>query len=331
MSLEERPLQPRPSKPLPQGERPREWDFGLIREFPPDFRCGYVALAGKPNVGKSTLLNILVGEKVAIVSSKPQTTRRQVVGILTLEKAQVIFLDAPGIHVPRLKLGEAMVRQAREALKEGDAILCLMDASGPPDAEDRLVMATVQELAPHTPRLLVLNKMDLLRQEALEERLALYRELGSFDEAIPVSALYGVNIERVLEWILAHLPLSPPLYPEDVLSPEQEREAAAEIIREAILEALYEEVPHSVAVEVEEWKERANGMLYIRATIYVERDSQKRILIGSQGSMLRRVGTQARRHLEAMTGRRVYLDLWIKVWKNWRKDERALRRLGFWK
>jgi len=293
---------------------------------PVSFKSGYVTVAGRPNVGKSTLINALVGQKVAIVSEKPQTTRKRLLGILTCPEAQVVFVDTPGIHHPKLKLGEEMVATAERALHEADIVLCLVDVSVPPQPEDELVVQRASRFP--VPRLLAANKIDLLPAQEVAEAVARYAALADFEAVFPISALTGTGLNDLLADLIDRLPSGPLYFPPDEVSDQYERDIAAEIIREAALHYLHQEVPHAVAVQVEEWKERPTGMTYIRAIIYVERESQKGILIGAGGQMLKRIGRTAREELEDFLQGRVYLDLWVKVLKNWRKDEQALRRLG---
>ena len=299
----------------------------LEEELPPDHRAGYVAVVGKPNVGKSTLMNAFLGEKVAIVTPKPQTTRQNQLGILTRRDAQVIFVDTPGIHLPRTKLGEYMVATAREALHDADVILFIVDVSELPDAADRAIADLLRQS--EAPVILALNKVDLLSEAQAEQQARFYQALLPQAEPILLSATTGYNRDALLERLIQLLPRGPRYYPADQLTDMQLRDNAAEIIREQVLLLYDQEVPHSVAVQVDQFKERSADMTYIAATIYVERESQKKILIGSGGSALKEVGRRAREQLEAILGTRVYLELWVKVLKNWRKDEKALRRLGY--
>jgi len=302
---------------------------GLVVEedWGPDHRSGYVALVGRPNVGKSTLLNAWMGIKLAPVTPKPQTTRTNLLGILTRPDAQLIFVDTPGIHLARTKLGEYMVRSAEDAIPDADVVLCVVDVSDPPGGSDREVAARVS--AVQAPVILVLNKIDLLTGDALAERWAEYQALGEWHEMIGVSATEGTNLDVLLEKTVALLPLGPRYYPEEQLSNQQERFVVAEIIREQALVALDQEVPHAVAVLVEDFKEREGGGVYIAANIYTEKASQKGIVIGRGGRMLKEIGRNARREIEGLVGQRVYLDLWVKVRKNWRKDPRSLREFGY--
>ncbi len=299
----------------------------LDEELPPDHRAGYVAVVGKPNVGKSTLMNAFLGEKVAIVTPKPQTTRQNQLGILTRPDAQVIFVDTPGIHLPRTKLGEYMVGTAREALRDADVILFIVDVSELPDAADRTIADLLKRSK--APVIMALNKVDLLSTGQAEQHARFYQELLPQAEPMLISATTGYNRDALLERIIQMLPRGPRYYPADQLTDMQLRDNAAEIIREQVLLLYDQEVPHSVAVQVDQFKERSADLTYIAATIYVERESQKKILIGSGGAALKEVGRRAREQLEAILGTRVYLELWVKVLKNWRKDERALRRLGY--
>ncbi|MCD6518844.1 MAG: GTPase Era [Anaerolineae bacterium] len=302
-------------------------ELPLPEELPPDHRSGFVALMGKPNVGKSTLLNAWLGIKISAVSPKPQTTRTRLLGILTRPDAQVIFVDTPGIHQPKNKLGDFMVQAAKRALPDSDLVLFIVDVSRPPSEEDEQVARLFRGC--EVPVFLVLNKTDLISGDRLEANQAAYEALGHFDEVMRISALTGYNREELLEKIIARLPLGPRYYPEDQLTDQQERFIAAELIREQVLRFLEQEVPHAIAIVIQEFKERPNGMLYISAYIYTEKESQKGIVIGRKGAMLKRIGQEARKSLEAFFERRVYLDLWVKVRKNWRRKEHYLREFGF--
>lgn len=293
-----------------------------------DFRCGFVAVIGRPNVGKSTLINTLLGQKIAAVSPRPQTTRRRQLGILTRLEAQLIFVDTPGLHTPRHKLGRYLNQEAEEALKDVDVTLYLADASTEPTQEDALIADLLRPL--RTPLVLALNKADLVPPEELSTRLAAYKALIRKEtRAISISAVRGDGLAELVETLIAHCPVSPPHFDEDQVTDLYERDIAAELIREAALLHLRDEVPHCIAVRVDEFKERENGNAYIAATIFVERESQKGIVIGEGGKMLRQIGTSARREIEAMSGRKIFLDLRVKVEKGWRNDENALRRLGY--
>jgi len=299
-----------------------------LEELPAGYKSGFVAVIGKPNVGKSTLMNRYVGQKVAIVSPKPQTTRRRILGIRTDERAQIIFVDTPGIHAPLHKLGEIMVETATRTIPDADLILFMVDVSEHPTDEDRQIGEILREQA-RVPILLVMNKVDLLTPDETDSHTAAYSGLVEPAEAILVSATEGTNTDRLLDEIVARLPAGPQYYPPDQVTDQPERVIAAELIREQVLRFTHQEVPHAVAVVVEEWKQRRADLTYIGANIYVERDSQKGIVIGARGSMLKRIGRAARQELEQFVGHRVYLDLWVKVRKRWRKDESALRWFGY--
>jgi GTPase len=309
-------------------------DLPLLEDLPPDHRSGFVAVVGKPNVGKSTLMNAYLGQKIAIVSPKPQTTRNRLLGILTLERqrgdvadAQVIFVDTPGIHRPLHKLGEYMVEQAVRAIPDADLVLFMVDVSQPPNEEDREIAQLLkrQRLA---PVLLVLNKVDLVGGEG-GGYAAEYQALGEFQDSIAISAVEGQNRDPLFEMILERLPLGPRYYPEEQVTDQQLRFMAAELVREAVMLHLRQEIPYSVAVVVDQFKERSAELTYISATILVERDTQKAIILGHKGEMIKRIGRDARRQIEALLGTRVYLELWVKVRKKWRADEQELRRLGY--
>lgn len=292
------------------------------------FRAGFISLVGRPNSGKSTLLNRLVGEKLAIVSPRPQTTRNRITGIRNLPTAQLVFVDTPGLHAPTGKLGAFMRQTAERALEDVDLVCAVVDVTAPahPDAE------MLELLRRHSgPAYCVLNKVDRLRSKAhVLPFIEAWRSSGRFGEIVPVSALTGANCDRLLALIVAVLEEHPAFFPPDATSDQPETLYVAEMIREKVFLLTHEDVPYAVAVRVDELTERASPeTLYIRASIFVERDSQKGILIGHAGSMLKRVGTTARRDLEAFFGIKVYLALTVQVRKRWRKDERALREFGF--
>lgn len=313
---------------MPEEMPPADTVVPALEELPEGYKSGFVAVLGKPNVGKSTLMNRYVGEKVAIVTPKPQTTRHRILGIRTDDRAQIIFVDTPGIHQPLHKLGEAMVEVATEAIPDADLILFLVDVSQFPTDEDQQIAEILREEA-GVPILLVLNKVDLLALDEVEAHVAAYRELVDAAEAVQISATEGRDTDRLMDAIIEHLPAGPQYYPPDQITDQPERVIGAELIREQVLRFTHQEVPHSVAVVVEEWKERTEDLTYISANIYVEKDSQKGILIGKRGSMLKRIGQAAREELERFVGHQVYLDLWVKVRKRWRKDENALRWFGY--
>jgi GTP-binding protein Era len=294
-----------------------------------DFRSGFVAVVGRPNVGKSTLVNALLGQKIAAVSPKPQTTRRRQLGILTSASAQMVFVDTPGIHRARHKLGEYLNQEAQDSLKEVDVIVFLVDASVQPTEEDRHIAALLKRLRRRAPRFLVLNKIDLVGPETLQARTQTYSELLDGAARLTVSAARGTGLPELQQALEAALPQRGPEYPEEQVTDYFERDIAAELIREAALANLRDEVPHGVAVRIDEFKERESGAAFIAATLFVERDSQKGIVIGEGGRMLKQIGSAARREIETMSGRSVFLELRVKVLKEWRKDENALRRFGY--
>jgi GTP-binding protein Era len=289
------------------------------------FRAGFVALVGKPNVGKSTLLNALLGQKVAIVSPKPQTTRMSLRGVLNRPDAQVVFVDTPGIHDPRNKLGSFMVEQARRSVPDADVVCFVVDISAPPNRTEQRIAGLVRKA--RAAKILVLNKVDRPTRDG-QANLDAYRAIGPWDMEVAVSALRGEGLETLIDEIVARLPQGPPLYPPDQTTDQSERELASELVREQVLRHTEQEVPHGVAVEVEEWQEKEQAT-YIRMTVHVEKDSQKGILIGAGGAMLKRIGSAARAGIERAIGRPVYLDLWVKVRPNWRDDPASLNWLGY--
>jgi GTP-binding protein Era len=300
----------------------------LDDELPPDHRSGFVAVIGKPNVGKSTLINVWLGQKIAIVSPKPQTTRHRLRGILTRPDAQIIFVDTPGIHQPRHKLGEFMVETAAKSIPDADVVLFMVDISEMPTVEDEQIAQLVEEHG-QASVILVLNKADLLPPEKVRPHGDAYFELVKHDEWMMISATRGDNRDRLLDMVVARLPQGPRYYPPDQLTDQTVRFIVAELVREQVLRFVRQEVPHAVTVAVEEWKQRRKDMTYIGVTIYVEKESQKGIIIGQGGGMLKRIGQAAREEIERLVGNKVYLDLWVKVRKKWRKDEDELRRLGY--
>jgi GTPase len=298
-------------------------------KLPADFKAGYVALCGKPNVGKSTLLNAILGQKIAAVSFRPQTTRRRQLGILTLENAQVIFVDTPGMHKPVHKLGEYMNQEAGEAMADADLVVFMVNASQPPDAEDFLLAEALKSTKPMPPVILALNKIDLLAEVDLAKYQSLYQNLVPEAMAIQLSAINGRQTGLLMKEIISRMPVGQPFFDTDQVTDYYEREIAGELVREAAMNFLREEVPHSIAVRVEDYLERGESGAYIVATIFVERDSQKGIVIGQGASMLKKIGAHARTEIEAMSGRKVFLELHVKVEKNWRDRQEALQLLGY--
>jgi len=287
------------------------------------YRSGFVTLIGRPNVGKSSLLNRLVGQKVAIISDKPQTTRRQIQGVLTGDGFQVVFVDTPGLHRPKHRLGENMNRQAIEALEAVDLVLWVLDPNKPVQQADAEIAERLKGQS--SPVYAVFNKADLPVQVEPEEYL---KACTADFPWLKVSALTGVGIEHLLAVVQDHLPEGPQYYPDGVVTDHPEQFIAAELIREAILRHTEDEVPHSVAVVIDEMTARSNGKVYIRAEIFGERESQKGILIGAQGRLLKEIGAEARREIEALLGSPVYLDLWVKAKKDWRNSDAILKRWG---
>jgi GTPase len=298
-------------------------------DLAPEHRAGFVSVLGQPNAGKSTLMNAYLGQKVSIVSSKPQTTRRRVLGILTLDRAQVIFVDTPGIHTPVHKLGEVMVNTAVQAIPDADTLLWLVDASQPPGAQDRQIAELIVKRGQGIPLILGLNKSDLVPDTERALRAQAYLELIQPERWFWVSATQGENREELLQALVQALPLSPRFYPEDQVTDQTERAIAAELVREQVLRHTFQEVPHAVEVRVDEFTVRSKDLTYIHATIVVERPTQKGILLGQGGSMVKKISRAARHEIEQMLDTRVYLDLWVKVYPKWRHKEAELARLGF--
>lgn len=291
------------------------------------FRSGFIALIGRPNVGKSTLLNRILQQKVSIVSDKAQTTRDKIMGVYTQPDFQMVFVDTPGIHKPRHKLGEKMRKEALDALNEVDAVLFMVAADerfgpGTQYILDRLETLTI-------PVYLAINKIDQITPEKLLPLIDSYRQKFNFTEIVPISARDGYQIDVLLNVLRDHLPEGPQYYPEDMVTDRPERNIMAELIREKILHVTRDEVPHAIGVEMEEITQRENGKWYVRAVIYVERDSQKRIIIGKNGALLRTIGAESRADIETLMNGSVYLDLWVKVAPDWRNKDRMLKELGY--
>lgn len=292
------------------------------------FKSGFISILGRPNVGKSTLFNRLLGEKIAIVTEKPQTTRNRILGIKNVEGGQFIFLDTPGIHKGRTELNRRMVRTAMASGRDADLLLFLIEACSPLVEEERETMESLRGVK-GIP-FLVINKIDLVRKETLLPMMDQYRKVYPFQEIIPISATTGEGVDVLLDEIMKSLPESPPYYPEDMITDQTERFLASEIIREKVIHQSYQEIPYSTAVTIEEFKEHPEkNLVVIKGTVHVERDSQKKILIGKGGQKLKSIGEMARRELEAFLGSRVYLELWVNVERDWTRTPRALNRLGY--
>ncbi|MFC0212087.1 GTPase Era [Paenibacillus chartarius] len=291
------------------------------------FRSGFVAIIGRPNVGKSTLMNQMIGQKVAIMSDKPQTTRNKIHGVYTTENAQIVFLDTPGIHKANSKLGDYMMKSAHSTLSEVDAVLFLIDVVEGMGGGDRYIISQLKDIK--TPVILVMNKIDQVQPEALLPIITQYKDLMSFAEIVPISAINGNNVSTLLEQITKYLPEGPQYYPADQITDHPEQFVIAELIREKILHLTREEVPHSIAVQIEDMRVQENGVVYIGAVIFVERDSQKGIIIGKKGALLKEVGQLARKDVETLLGSKTFLELWVKVKKDWRNQDRLLHELGY--
>ncbi|MCX8095484.1 MAG: GTPase Era [Caldisericia bacterium] len=289
-------------------------------------KSGIVVLSGKPNTGKSTLLNLILGTKIAPISPKPQTTRKRLKGIYTEERGQIVFIDSPGIHNPIHELGRYMLNEALKNLNDGDIILWIVDGSKEVDEEDLLVYERIKDY--NKPKFLVVNKLDLFR-EKLEKTMERFLKFDKMDKTIPISSLTGENVNILLDEIFNYLPEGEYLYDPEILTDSMEIDIVKEIIQEKLMLNLEEEVPHSSTVVVEEFKERENGKVYIRATIYVEKESQRKIVIGFKGNLIKKIGTEARMDIEKFLERPVYLELWVKIYKNWRKNKEALSFLGY--
>ena len=293
-----------------------------------NYKSGFVALIGRPNVGKSTLMNHLIGQKIAITSKKPQTTRNRIQTVYTSPEGQVVFLDTPGIHKAKNKLGEYMVQVAERTLKEVDVILWLVEPTTFVGAGERHIAQQLQEL--HLPVILIINKVDTVEKGEILQAIDVYRRLYEFDEIIPISALRHRNTGDIMNCIFKYLPYGPQYYDEDTVTDQPVRQIAAEIIREKSLHALDAEIPHGIAVAIDRMKKRGNGNLIdIDATIICEKDSHKGIIIGKQGVMLKKIGSNARYELEKMLDSKVNLKLWVKVKKDWRDSDFLIKNFGY--
>jgi GTP-binding protein Era len=301
-----------------------------VTDLPAPFRAGFACFVGRPNAGKSTLANALIGTKIAITSSKPQTTRHAVRGILHRPDGQLVVVDTPGLHKPRTLLGQRLNDVVRATWAEVDVIGLVVPASEAVGRGDRFIAAEIAELGRKKPVLAIVTKTDLVAKQQLAEQLLAVSKLGDFAEVVPVSAVDGSQLGLLADLLVSYLPESPPLYPGGELTDEPEQVMIAELIREAALEGVRDELPHSLAVTVEEMSKReGKDLIDIHATVFVERPSQKAIVLGAGGERMKQVGTQARAQIEALLGSRVYLDLHVKVAKDWQRDPRQLRRLGF--
>lgn len=291
-------------------------------------KSGYVTIVGKPNVGKSTVLNYLLGEELAIVASKPETTRDRLLGVLTTEQGQVNFIDTPGMHIPHTLLGRHMVREAKEALEEADLVIAIIDAKRQLDKNDLALFDAIK--MSERPSIVLINKVDLVDKRFVLPLIEECSKRGIFKDFIPISAKTGDNMKILLPKIFELLPQGPKFFPDDYLTDKPQRFFISEFIRQQVLNLTIEEVPHSVAVLVEEVKKRhKKDVTYVQATIFVERPTQKAIIIGKRGQMLKNIGEAARIKIEEQVGTKVFLQLWVKVYKNWRHDPNALKMLGY--
>lgn len=292
------------------------------------FKSGFISIIGRPNVGKSTFLNHVVGQKIAIMSDKPQTTRNKVQGVVTTDDAQMIYIDTPGIHKPKHRLGDFMVKVARNTLGEVDVILFMVNAEQKIGPGDRFIIDMLKNTK--TPVFLIINKIDLVHPEELLETIVSYQEEYDFAEVVPISALKGNNTDALLETLKKYLPEGPKYYPDEQVTDHPERFIISEFIREKVLHLTREEIPHSVAVVIEQIeREKDRDMINVMATIVVDRDSQKGIVIGKRGALLKQVGTEARKDIEMLLGSKVFLELWVKVQKDWRNRPTRLKEFGF--
>ncbi len=292
-----------------------------------NYKSGFVAVIGRPNVGKSTLMNNLIGQKVAIMSDKPQTTRNKIMGVLTQEDAQILFIDTPGIHKPKHKLGEYMVKEAEGSLREVDVILFVVDVTAEMGPGERYILDNLANV--RTPVILTVNKIDRIEKTKLFPIIEKYTSQFKFAAVVPISALDQTNFDGLVTEIKTYLEPGPQYYPEDMITDQPERLVIAELIREKVLHLTKEEIPHAILVDIEEIATRPNDDLYVRAVIYVERDSQKGIVIGAGGRLLKDIGRLARADIENLLGSKVYLDLWVKVKKDWRNRANVLKSFGF--
>lgn len=291
------------------------------------YKSGFVSVIGRPNVGKSTLLNTITGQKIAIMSDKPQTTRNTIRGVITNKECQLILIDTPGIHKPKTKLGEYMVNVASETIKEVDLVLFLVEANAQPGAQDINIIQQLKQVK--TPVFLILNKVDLVSKEKLLAIIDSYSKLMNFKAIIPISALKNDGIDIILKEALDLIPEGPQFFSEDMLTDQPEKVIASEMIREKVLLNLDDEVPHGVGVEVTSFKEREDGLINIQATIYCEKSTHKGIIIGKQGNMLKKIGSAARYEIERLLDTKIFLELWVKVKPDWRNSDNMLKTLGY--
>lgn len=292
-----------------------------------EHKSGFVSIIGRPNVGKSTFMNRVIGHKIAIMSDKAQTTRNKIQGVMTREDAQIIFLDTPGIHKPKHKLGDYMMRVAKNTLSEIDAIIFMVNVNEDIGRGDEYIMEMLKNVK--TPVFLVLNKIDLVHPDALMPKIEKYKTYMDFTEIVPISALEGLNVDHFIDVLKNYLPEGPKYYPDDQISDHPEQFVVGEIIREKILHLTSEEIPHAIGVNVDRMIKESEERVRIEATIFVERDSQKGIVIGKGGKKLKEVGKRARRDIEMLLGSKVYLELWVKVQKDWRNKVNFIRQMGY--
>ncbi|WP_105995110.1 GTPase Era [Staphylococcus agnetis] len=292
-----------------------------------EYKSGFVTIIGRPNVGKSTFVNRVIGHKIAIMSDKAQTTRNKIQGVMTTNDAQIIFLDTPGIHKPKHKLGDYMMKVAKNTLSEIDAVMFMVNVNEDIGRGDEYIMEMLKNVK--TPVFLVLNKIDLVHPDALMPKIEAYQAYMDFTEIIPISALEGLNIEHFIQVLKSYLPEGPQYYPDGQISDHPEQFVVSELIREKILETTTEEIPHSIGVNVERMVQESEDRVHIEATIYVERDSQKGIVIGKGGKKLKVIGQRARMDIEHLLGSKVYLDLWVKVQKDWRNKSNYIKQMGY--
>lgn len=290
-------------------------------------KSGFVSIIGRPNVGKSTFVNRVIGHKIAIMSDKAQTTRNKIQGVMTRDDAQIIFIDTPGIHKPKHKLGDYMMRVAKNTLSEIDAIMFMVNVNEDIGRGDEYIMDMLRNVK--TPVFLVLNKIDLVHPDSLMPRIEAYQKYMNFTEIVPISALEGLNVDHFIDVLKSHLPEGPKYYPDDQISDHPEQFVVSEIIREKILHLTSEEIPHAIGVNVDRMIKENEDRVRIEATIYVERDSQKGIVIGRGGKKLKEVGKRARHDIEMLLGSKVYLELWVKVQKDWRNKVNFIRQIGY--